>query len=84
MRIKYKGVDAEIEKKDFYCKAGAYRHKYRTGWVLVINGVAVLGDSIAPKSSCYGAARHDFPEFSTRKELIECVVAENENRGIER
>lgn len=78
MKVEFKGKEATIEKRDLYCKAGAYEHKYRKGWVLVVDGDVVLGGKVYPRNICDGAAAHEYPAFSTRKDLVERVRELNE------
>ncbi len=78
MIINYLGQRAEIKKQDFYCKAGAYEHKSRIGWVLVVNDKIVAGDRKIPTNFCDGASRYDWPEYKTRKALLEDIAGENE------
>jgi len=73
MIVQFKGQEAVIEKHDFYCKAGAYEHKYRTGWVLTIDGEIELGWRTSSSNICAGADGHWFPEYKTRKSLLEDI-----------
>lgn len=64
-----------VRKENFYCKAGAYDHKMRVGWVLEIDGEVVLGGS--KDSEGYGAYRYDYPEHKTRKSLLAEIELDN-------
>ena len=78
MKVEYKGQEATIRKEEFYCKAGAYEHRKRIGWVVEVDGKIVLGDRKYASNRCAGADRHDYPEFRTRKEALWAVEQENE------
>ena len=72
MEIIYRGNIVEVKKENFYCKAGAYEHKSRKGWALVdSNGKIVLGHRLDHRG--HGSERYDYPEFTTRKSLLEAV-----------
>jgi len=77
MKIIFEGKKAIIEKQRFYCKAGAYDHKTRVGWVLKIRGEIVMGD-VLRSNTAYGAARHEYPEYKTLKRLLEDVEYYND------
>jgi hypothetical protein len=71
----YRNAVATIEKKEFYCKAGLYEHKHRTGWVLVVGGEVVLGNEVrAPIER--GAASYEYPKFTTKKSLVAWITEE--------
>lgn len=71
MKVIFKGKECLIEKKRFYLKAGEYEHKHRTGWVLLnADRKVILGDTIYCPNRNLGAARYEYPEFKTRKELL--------------
>jgi hypothetical protein len=73
MNIMYKGKPGTIIKQRFYCKAGAYEHKWRMGWVLVVDGNPVLGNRVSPTNVCDGSSRFDYPEYKTRKALLQDI-----------
>jgi len=72
MKIIFQGQEAIIRKENFYCKAGPYEHKLRIGWVLEVNGEIVLGQRLKANGS-FGAERFDYPEYRTRRSLLEDV-----------
>ena len=78
MKVTFRGGKAVIEKENFYCKAGAYDHKSRSGWVLKVDGEIVLGNKLVANNTCLGAARSDFPEYRTRKSLLQDIEYFNE------
>lgn len=72
MIIEAHGKTFKVSKEQFYCKAGPYEHKYRTGWVAEdLSSGRIYGDYIAP--SPHGAEGYEWPEFKTRKELVEAI-----------
>ena len=79
MKVQYKGQKGIVRKEEFYCKAGAYTHKERTGWVLEIDGKIVLGNRLYASNRCAGADRHDYPEFQTRKHLLWTIEEDNKD-----
>ncbi len=85
MNTVYRGQEAEIVKENVYCKAGAYEHKAKSGWVVVVDGEIVFGDRPDTQSG-YGAYRHECPKYKTRKSLVEDLVQINAryNKFIER
>lgn len=73
MEITFQGKSAIIRKERFYCKSGAYEHKSKTGWVVEVEGRIVLGGRLQTNNTCHGAARTEYPEYKTRKSLLEDV-----------
>lgn len=69
--VEYKGKTLTVEKREIYCKAGAYDHKRRPGWVAVDSeGKIVFGAGKRTNTICGGADRHDYPQYQTRKALL--------------
>jgi hypothetical protein len=75
MEIVFKGKKAIVQKENFYCKAGAYEHKMRVGWAVMIDGEVVLG--FRNQSNGWGAERYEYPQYKTRKSLLEDVERHN-------
>jgi hypothetical protein len=74
--VNYRGQVCTVQKIDVYCKAGAYEHKYKTGWGLVnLAGEVLAGGERENQTNtkCWGAARHEHPCYQTRKCLIESL-----------
>ena len=70
MNIIYNGSPATVEKREFYCKAGAYAHRSRVGWAVFQCGRCVLGGT---HSDTRGADRNERVDFPTRKGLLEYI-----------
>lgn len=68
MNIIFKGKEAVVRKENFYCKAGAYDHKWRSGWAIFSGEDMVVG-GIDCRTNL-GAERYDYPIYTTRKSIL--------------
>lgn len=73
---RFKNAIGTVEKIEFYCKAGKYNHKWRTGWVFVVNGEEVYGDGT---NGFVHAGIYEYPYYRTRKALLHDIEEEENN-----
>jgi hypothetical protein len=78
MKVIFQGEEGTVRKERFCCKAGAYDHKTRIGWVVDLDGEIVFGGDLIANNACHGANRHDYPEYKTRNRLLEDLKDHNE------